>query len=492
MSESTVAPLSTLDALFGPLMATATGSAWSVASAVVVKGIANEVPPTDIRLWLVSRGTGWRPRGAGEWNAQHGFDVPSESVGSGATDSGGRSPLVELVSKQVLWADLVRSGMKWVELSSSSLSASDDQNRERVRRSHRITAHRLLGGLLQMLPDPEVTDTWEIGRKVNVRVALAGVALPLIDDPDGWDTAILTEPKLAMMAGWSKRTARIQLASLCELRMLRRTRSGRGVNGRFRLMTAAGKGAIDLLSYRASIEALTDGTPDPLADVVRSVTHPAWTHSATLDHRHWLLLLADTAGIPAAHFGFERRVEKKLRGTLGSGPRGDQQGNALHLTVHTVRYLIEILDDIADNVDHGCISEVTGERVSARTAHVLTVQKYAAEATARGTEAVRMKKITTAAYDFVNQIIDRYPIPRSPMGGRRSTREAREKEIVEWQDKVQGAIVGAGLTDPAIAEAVEDAFVSKLLKQGYGLGYAQSSAWDLVNASSKVVRVSSR
>ncbi|TIH28610.1 hypothetical protein D4765_18445 [Subtercola vilae] len=184
-----------------------------------------------------------------------------------------------------------------------------------------------------------------------------------------------------------------------------------------------------------------------------------------------------------------RPVEKKLRAALSGNPfpiRGpdgtETDGEALHLTVHTIRYLNEILDGVADEIKHGRVNPITGDRVSPREAQAMAAERYAVAAKARRDEAVRIKKITSAAYDFVTQIVEHYPIPLSPMAGRRSTRDAREDMIPDWRAAARGAIATARLTDPALISAIEEVLASKLLNRKYGEGFARSTARELVGA----------
>ncbi|MEX1078520.1 MAG: hypothetical protein WED09_05380 [Homoserinimonas sp.] len=188
-------------------------------------------------------------------------------------------------------------------------------------------AKTLLAGLLL---SPENEDARSFTEKLAVRVTLASFGVMLLEDhrtmayffPDapaanrkGWDTAGFTQPQLVVMTGWSLRTAFKYLHILVEDQTLTRL-SAPGDYGRFRMRKAGAKQLAQTRRFHHVAESIADDTPDPLADVMRSISHPAWAYTGALSHKHWLVLLADLAGVPASRYGMRPEVEETVRGEV--------------------------------------------------------------------------------------------------------------------------------------------------------------------------------
>lgn len=412
---------STFDHLLGPVLARDHGPAGAVLLSVLVKGLANGVAPEDIRLWIKSRATeGSRRVGVHTAMSQHGFDEQPAEPSDGAAVTRSSPPLVELVNNGPLWSHFCKAAERKV-LSSPSVTGD-------VRGSHLSTARKLYAGLLLPLPHG---DGLLYKRNLNARVALANVGLTMLNDNKGWDTAIYTQPRLAMMTGGSPRTAWESLSVLDRIGVLGRI-SKKGANGRFRMSALNGESRDGIRGFKESIEALVDGVPDLISEVVRSVTHPAWSYSATLNHGHWLTLLADVADVSVQTFRMRPVIEKPIRATL----------EAEHLMPATViPYLVEILDRIADDPAHGRVDPTTGDRVTARAAHANALANYEDAACARGEASIKYKKNKRNAHVVLADLLAERRIPKPPHLGSPNTAEARTDQVSAWRSSMREVIV---------------------------------------------------
>jgi hypothetical protein len=234
------------------------------------------------------------------------------------------------------------------------------------------------------------------------------------------------------MLGWDAQMARRNLKLLQELGMITRLRDGRGVHGRFRLNDPGAERIGSLGKHSVSIVAFVDGQPDPLADLIRSVTHPAWAHSSTLAHTHWLTLIYDAAGVDVTQLSMRDRYERDLRRTMKTE----------HLEVATLPYLRQILDDIAGDPTRGHFDEVAGEWISPDRARANAVAAYREKAEARKLEVTGYKEDKSIAFVTVNELLTVHPVPASPSGGRRSSAEERSANLMIWA-KTMRALIGA-------------------------------------------------
>jgi hypothetical protein len=360
---------------------------------------------------------------------------------------------LELINNGRLWGHFCKAAERKV-LSSPSVTGD-------VRGSHLSTARKLYAGLLLPLPQG---DGLLFKRNLSVRVALANVGLTLLNDEKGWETAIYTQPRLAMITGCSPRTAWESLSVLEEIGVLGRI-SKKGANGRFRMSVLNGESRDGIRGFKESIEAFVDGAPDLIGEVIRSVTHPAWSYSGTLNHGHWLTLLADVAGVSVKTFRMRPVIEKPIRATL----------EAEHLMPATVLpYLVEILDRITDDPEHGRDDPTTGERVTARTAHARASAIYADAAHARGEASIMHKEIKRNAHEVLAELLHENRIPQPPHLAKESMAEKRQAAVQSWLASMRRVIV-AGNPNESFKLVGGAALRSKLITRGYGPKFAQKA-----------------
>jgi hypothetical protein len=441
---------STHDHLLGPVLSRNRGPASSVLLAVLVKGLVNGMEPEDIRLWIKSRST------EGTYQARVNVKLSqqeSDEQPHGSDDGPALRPspsLHDLINSGQLWRHFCKAAERKV-LSSPSVTGD-------VRASHRSTARKLYAALLLPLPHSEGL---LLKRNINARVALAHVALTLLSDTKGWDSAIYTQPRLAAATGWSARTAWTSLKDLEDIGVLRRL-SKDGTTGRFRLAELNGERRDGIRDFSESIDAFVDEEPDVIGDIIRGVTHPAWSHSATLNHGHWLTLLSDAAAVPVTNLRMRRVIELPLRATMTS----------LHLKpVVVLPFLPQILDRLADDPEHGPVDPLTGARRTARNAHDLSLATYAEGAKARGAAAVKHKEMTRNTYEVLDELLTEHRIPKAPHLGSPRTEQARTERFDDWTESMREEIL-AGNANATFKSFVGVALLKILRKRGYGPAFS--------------------
>jgi hypothetical protein len=453
---------STYDHLLGPVLSRNRGPSSSVLLAVLVKGIVNGIEPEDIRLWIKSRTAEGSNRAEVTVAVpQQEFDVDPETI-RGSLDMRPSPPLKELINSGPLWSHFCKAAERKV-LSSPSITGD-------VRGSHRSTARKLYAGLLLPLPQ---SDGLLMKRNINARVALAHFGLTMLSDDKGWDSAIYTQPRLAAATGSSARTAWASFKDLEEVGVLRRL-SKEGTTGRFRMAELNGERRDGLRVYKESIDPFINRDPDMIGDVIRSVSHPAWSHSATLNFGHWLTLLADAAGVPVSNFRMRRVMELPIRATMKSH----------HLKPATVLpFLSGILDRIADDPQQGRVDCLSGARVSARSAHASDQAAYAESAHDRGEASIRHKEITRNAYQVLNALLTENRIPKPPHLGSPRTTEARTEQLHAWTYSMREEL-RAGNPNDAFKSTGGAALEKILTTRGYGPKFAEATVRYIMHGDS--------
>lgn len=345
-----------LDRLLGPLARRVEFDGMPGLLAVMTLCIREQVSELDARRWLrtrIARTTLARLKGE---PLPHDLDEPTDSLGVSATDTQGVPSLSDLASGSRLWSESWEKAELFVGRSPSKTGGAIEE--EAMRRD---VVRKLYGPLLMPLPDL-TPDGKKLGYALDskLRVTAAIIALKMLTDTPLRDTAIITHPYLLTEAGWSRTTARKQLDTLAALNLVRapKRRTGRWTprDSRYTIRQLDIDRRDELRHYAESIESFVQGSPDTLAKVILSASHPAWAYSSRLNHGHWLLLLAQVAGIDPARFKMRAPMRAELRGTL----------KAEHLIPETVdRYLTGILDRIADNPDYGRATQAGITRTSA-------------------------------------------------------------------------------------------------------------------------------
>ena len=345
-----------LDRLLGPLARRVEFDGVPGLLAVMTLCIREQVSELDARRWLRTRIARTTPTRLNDEPSPHDLNEPTDSLGVSATDTKGVLSLGDLASGSQLWSESWEKAELFVGRSPSKTGGANEE--EAMRRD---VVRKLYGLLLMPLPDlaPE-------GKKLGyaldskLRVTATIIALKILTDTPLRNTAIITHPFLLTEAGWSRTTARKQLDTLAALNLIKAPKRGTGRwtprDSRYIIRQLDIDRRDELRHYTESIESVAQGAPDTLAKVILSATHPAWAYSTRLNHGHWLLLLAQVAGIDPARFKMRAAMRAELRGTL----------KAEHLIPETVdRYLKGILDRIADNPDYGRATQAGIIRTSA-------------------------------------------------------------------------------------------------------------------------------
>lgn len=463
--------LSELDSILGPVLAMASrdSSAESRSLALLAKGFNPEVqlPSEAIRLWVISRCVDGYMFGSGS-GAIGGRHAPNEQRGHSRSRRT-RDIAYEMrsLAKSQGWGQLVDSAR------ARAFSSSGDG-----RDSRGVAfdiARRVVAGVMMQLPGEPVL----LKSNVGARAALALIGLKMLSDEEVLDSAIASYAWVAAELGVKWRAPSTWLKLLESRRVVTRPRGAAFVPSRYRVR-ALTKRQVKLASQWDGVaRALTDGEAGPIARVLSSVKHPAWTYSDKLGLTHWAMLLADTADIDPMRFGIRPRMAKRLRREL-TAPYG------LVPSV-VVPFLTEILDRLADDIDYGTTNKLTGERITARVAKEQAMALYrerAAENKAAAEAATQRKEI---GYATLDALLEAHPIPKTPFSSRLSqaNKEGREQDSLAWVSAVHRLILSEAPNETA-RKVVGELLTKRLVKDGYPSGFAEGIVSYVMHAENDV------
>ncbi|WP_411731742.1 hypothetical protein [Paeniglutamicibacter sp.] len=218
----------------------------------------------------------------------------------------------------------------------------------------------------------------------------------------GKDSVIVSDPWLVVRRGVDRGTARRQRQLLIDLGWLRLVAGGRaGFPSRVKFTRLPGSvgGLVGSESMYASIGRIAsqeDDGSDLVAALFGSAAHPAWTYSPTLGSAHWLVALADAAGVDPRGLGVAARrlpgLRRELVELFGAADKRD------------AKMIVEVLDAHAIEVGafgaYDAAEEARRAAAEERKAAVLAVRaekKAAAEEKRAGKTARDAKKAASAA-----------------------------------------------------------------------------------------------
>lgn len=355
-------PLASYDPLLGPLSKAHTQSgAQQVCLALLARAQRESIPPKLVRTWIRSRLKASRP------------DVVK-------------------VADSPLWAQLVKASAQWLrqqDLDSSSLPPR--------------AARR---GLARVLAPVDFEDTKTLTKSgkavsrvriVKARHAAAVICLEAVRvGHAGKDTVIVSDPWLAVQRGIDRGVAGSTRRLLVDLGWLRLVAGGRpGFPARMRftkLPAAVGATVSDESMYRTVGEVAAQDEPtDLVAAIFCSAAHPAWNHTAELDTLHWLIALADAAGVDPVTLGVTARrvppVRKQLVAILDEPADRDAES------------LMDALDAYAISCGafHAFEAAEESRRIAAEERRLAVVaireaKRAAAQAKAEAREDAKMRK----------------------------------------------------------------------------------------------------
>lgn len=205
--------------------------------------------------------------------------------------SAGVSTSLGSVSRSLV-ASLVASARDHLD---STLTTAGGGRRELKLRA----ARRLVGILLAPVSD-ETLDAAGLKRTQlpGLKRALAAIGLGLMAQADfGRDDVLASRNWLAAQLGISPRQAQYTSQRLVALGWIRRVKTA-GQVPVFKLarLDPAQK-ALAEGPYRSVVTALVEDALDPVADVIRTATHPVLGYSVGLSRGTWITALADAAGL---------------------------------------------------------------------------------------------------------------------------------------------------------------------------------------------------
>lgn len=473
--------LAELDPILGPVLASSNGSANRRVLALLCKGISREVPVEAIRLWIKSRCVDGYMFGRAS-DAIGGRHDPNEHRGRsrsrrsrdiahdmrGLADSRGWSPLVDSARERVI---------------SSSGDGRDGRG------ASLDIALRIVAGVLTPLPEPRKTRELkqqgtrsrtreaaiDAKRKRAVRIEKVSVAravlmtmgLRILNEEPIWDTTRASQPWLAAELGLDVQVVARAFDLLENRGLITRPLRQAYVTTRTRVV-ALGKKKKAAQVWSDVATQLLDGTATPIVVVLRSVAHPAWTYSDKLEARHWLMLLADTAGLEPSTLGISRQMAVTLREDLVE--TGYDWSPAV-----MVPYLDEILDRLADDIAYGTKDKTTKEPITARLAKERAMAAYLVSAGVHKEEAQAASQRKKAGYMTLDALLEVHPVPKSPFDRRLSAKikAKREQAVRAWVADVHGVVTSESWSGQA-RELVGHLLTKRLVKAGYPQAFAEA------------------
>lgn len=449
--------LSELDPILGPVLAYSSGSAESRVLALLTKGLDRAAPlsPEAIRLWIRSRCVDGYMFGSATdaIGGRHGTHEPRGHSRSRRS----RDIAYEMrsLAKSEGWGQLVASARERV------ISSSGD-GRD-VRGASLDIALRTVAGVLMELPS--TGNAVQVRTNVGARAALALIGMVALKDNRGWDSVIMSFARGAAELGVDWRAVASWTKLLEERGVVTRPRAQAFVASRFRVKKLSGKRLKRARQWEGAAAALVDEVAEPIAMVLRSVTHPAWTYSDKIGLMHWALLLATTAGVPPEAFGIRPKVQRRLRTELTSEY---ELGPAV-----VVPYLGEILDRLADDIAYGTTDKNTGERITARVAKERAMAAYAEQAAVNKAAAEAATEMKKEGYATVAKLLVQYPIPKHPFEGKTSTRDKRQKESLAWGEALHTLVMN-GNPSAEWRQMVARPLTGSLVKARYPKAFAEA------------------
>ncbi|MGN6326325.1 hypothetical protein [Pseudolysinimonas sp.] len=446
------------DEALGDVLKHATGTPAARVLAVLIRGLDEGIPAEAMRLWIRSRSV----EGSVQ-PAHRAADRDRHGTGAEWTHSAEDTRQMDARMRNIV------EGRRWRGLLDAArvrASSSSDDGARRRDRLERTTA--LMAGLLLELPG----ERGGLPRNAMLRAALAVVGARWLQDERGFDSVLLSHELLSLELGCSARTADRTLEALLDAGILTRSRGGQGVTGRYRIVRLRdGERRSAAGAWKEDIRALVDGDRSAIAAVILSVTHPAWAYSSQLSHRHWLMLLADVAGIDPERFGIRARMAPRLRAELTE---------RYALTQAIVRPLLtEILDRLADDPECGAGG------LTARARRERAEAKYKTAIAERRAEREAARDVKRQTWSVIAQLLEAHPIPKAPSFADvdSSTKMARrEAAFMAWVEVLHAEVI-AGDPPEEFRSSIGAALTRKLVTSGYGETFADGTARFILRAS---------
>lgn len=444
--------LSELDPILGPVLSSSNGSAESRVLALLVKGISSGTPVEAIRLWTKSRCVdGYM------------FGSASGSIGGRNESDERRGPTRSRRIRGVAHDMRSLTGSvgcgQLVDSARARVISSSGDGRD-VRGGSLDMARRIVVGVLMELPG--TGDAVQVRTNVGARAALALMGKMMLSDERGWDSVIMSFARAAAELGVDRRTVTSWTKLLEDRGVVTRPRAQAFVASRFRVKKLSGKRLKFAREWDGVAVGVIDEADEPVAMVLRSVTHPVWTYSDKLGLMHWALLLAATAGVNPQVFSIRPKVEKRLRAELTS------EYDLMPSVV--VPYLDEILGRLADDIDYGTIDGATGERITARVAKERAMAAYAEQAAANKAAAETATQMKNAGYAALGTLLELHPIPKTPFGCKASALDKRWSDVHVWVDSLHQVVLSEDPTEQE-RKIVGKLLLKRLVREWGGGGY---------------------
>jgi hypothetical protein len=427
------------------------GEPFRVASALLLKGMGRGLTTDVIRDWIgrrVSEQINWA---GGIRAVRQESDVDPSRPNEGAA----------LIRSYVTLQGFINSNPRWAECVSWSERKARSKSSGAIREDHLVAANWMLAGVLLALP--QSAGALLFRRSVNARVAVAATGRRKIADDIGMATVLVSYTRIAAEHGYTRQLVARTFDDLCSAGLLTKTAGGKRVTGRFLLSNVEKNRLTALDRFADTASAIVDGRNAALANLILSVDHPAWTYSDSLSHKHWLLLLADSAGVSVRDLGISIKLEREVRAEL----------DGALLTTRTLPQLNEILEHHADDDLFGTMHRPSGEWLTPRAAKERAMEAYRASAEQEWWTAKQFNEVKSLVHTQLTQTFSgSLAIPPAPYLGRtRDERDDRSEELIQWLLRSHDAARKNWPDDEHPTER-RDYLLSKLISRKYGAAFS--------------------
>ncbi|MCU1585482.1 MAG: hypothetical protein JWM49_2038 [Microbacteriaceae bacterium] len=168
--------------------------------------------------------------------------------------------------------------------------------------------------------------------ELNCRVAITILGLMALEgvSNNGLDAVLCSRGFLGLQMNLSLPTAGTTLGGLVELGWIRRVATVGGT-ARWRLSTLTPEEDLVAWVYADTVDALVHGHSEPLADVIRTVMHPAFAYEEALTVRSWhYLMLKQLHHLPTGErLGLGRASIGKVKRAIADALPGLEDGQPL-------------------------------------------------------------------------------------------------------------------------------------------------------------------
>lgn len=272
-------------------------------------------------------------------------------------------------------------------------------------------ARVLVAHLLSPVPEHREVSA---AAQINARRVLAAVATGVLDSlasDQPMDTALVSTKSLAVDLGLSEGGCRDALRACVKAKWIAVVTEPPGSSKKYRMVGGLSDRVEEVAwRYADAVDALTDGSPEPLADLIRAARHPAIGHhaeGATAAAKGWLWALADMAETPST--------------SLGLSPGATEDARNLWLGLLSA----DVEATLAEDLDISARVSGADERYAEKRA------RRAEAAAARGAEYRLHSDRTKEISGWLDKHLDDLPVPNPS-----ALRAERDSFVVAMRERI--------------------------------------------------------